>query len=252
MKQPALSLHQPRASLCVTRQPSERKPDRKMSDAEFDHLSGTPMPMVKTMETRSWPCPPKLIGERILIHATKRLPADGKVGDCNVYHLWSDRSVCYLESPGIAGQIMPLGAIVGSATIEACYPIVGEHDDIPSVPYVERTDQNRLQLISGFDVAAWSDISDQLPYGDYSTDGKPRYAWLLTDAAPTTERCPWCLGQVYRDEDGEHGCRVKAGETPISGGTWSAWVTCPVCEGAGHCDPIPAKGAQRIWNWGPA
>lgn len=74
------------------------------------------------------------------------------------------------------------------------------------------------------------DVSDQLPYGDFAPG---RYAWLLDDVKPTTERCPACWGEGAHPIGEERGC----------------W--CSVCDGDAACDPIPAKGRQRLWEWMP-
>jgi hypothetical protein len=80
------------------------------------------------------------------------------------------------------------------------------------------------------------DITDQLPMGDFS-DG--RWAWILKDAKPVTERCPWCWGSM---EDPDREEFVASDGTHVVRG-------CPVCVG-GSCDPIPAKGQLGLWNWG--
>lgn len=268
----AISPHQPWASLCVTRQPTkcsnagwyndchgtgrywydEDTPMAGQTSAGWRNCSCRPT-MVKRFETRSWPCPPKLIGSRILIHSTQRKPADAVIGDYRV-EPWYDnvqhRDDCECEYEGgicescargatshmtltLKEQLvshLPLGVIVGSAVIEACYPIV-DRWSAPSLDDVQRfvtAEPNVLMTVDRRRTPVWQTISDQLPYGDYSTSGKQRYAWLLTDAAPTTERCPWC----------------DRGVSPN--------FSCPVCDGAGRCDPIPARGAQRIWNWNPS
>lgn len=76
-------------------------------------------------------------------------------------------------------------------------------------------------------------IDDQRPYGDF-TPG--RYAWLLDDIKPTTERCPVCLAQP----DFRRSASVIAADG-----------SCAACGDTGKCDPIPAKGKQGIWNWNP-
>ena len=64
---------------------------------------------------------------------------------------------------------------------------------------------------------------DQRPFGDF-TPG--RYAWLLTDIKPTTQRCPACWG---------------GRRTPVGG--------CVLCGGDLRCAPVSAKGRQGLWNW---
>lgn len=223
----AISLHQPWASLCVTRQPCDACEGGTGYVAESCDER-----MVKRFETRSWPCPPKLIGSRVLIHATQREPERGEIGAFTVLH---SRDVMTGETewllwypPGDEPDPLPLGAIVGAATIEACYPIVHWSEDDEEQPACITVGHNDGRIYAKT-VGPWGalDISDQLPYGDCRPG---RYAWLLTDAAPVTERCPWCWGEHFEPD-----------LVPTEG--------CHLCYGAGRCDPIPAKGAQRIWNW---
>ena len=74
------------------------------------------------------------------------------------------------------------------------------------------------------------DISDQQPYGHWKPGG---WAWELTGPQLTTERCPWCLIHPAFDN----------GSPPAPA------RDCPVCGGAGRCDPISVKGRQGIWQW---
>lgn len=93
-------------------------------------------------------------------------------------------------------------------------------------------------------------VSDQLPFGDFAPG---RWAWILADAAPTTERCPACWGAIPRAVPGH--C------VDIDGAWWHAPgdcvlcdccdALCEVCRGAGRCAPIPARGRQRAWEWTP-
>lgn len=239
MTMPAISLHQPWCSLCVTRQPCDCDPTWLKGHREGDHARTHPM--VKRFETRSWPCPPALIeaGGRIIFHATAKAPPHGQ--DVGVFRVYGPSTLgdrvtparIYERLPGWGTRPeipipLPLGAIVGSGRITACYPITGAVKDPPE-HRVERI-VNDLFVRHGWSDAA--DISDQLPYGDF-TPG--RYAWLIEDAAPTTERCPWCWGKP--EMIWEKGYMIGS--------------KCRTCDGRGRCDPIPAKGHQRIWNWEP-
>lgn len=246
----AISLHQPWASLLVTRQPCISPSGR--------HSACTLHPMVKRIETRSWPCPPNLIGQPLIFHATKRRPPSfwmherddvchavnkhGRTVDPVVPLDQIDHFYDATESSEADGWFLyrwaggPLGAVVGSGVVEACLPIVAE-DDLDD-------DDSRQGVVRIYDEGACMpspggvrSISDQLPYGDF-TPG--RWAWLITDAAPTTELCPWCLGD---------GCDSPClGAHPDDGRPHNP---CPVCGRIGNCDPIPARGHQRIWNWQP-
>lgn len=74
------------------------------------------------------------------------------------------------------------------------------------------------------------EVSDQLPYGDFAPG---RFAWLLDDVEPTTERCPECWGEVAHPIEENRGC----------------W--CSTCGGDGACDPVPANGRHGLWEFEP-
>lgn len=181
---------------------------------------------VKKWETRSWPCPPSIIGQHVAFASTKRKPTAGSwVGDW-VPIIPPDRDGWVIrrydpDEPSRDASIdLPLGCVVGSGTITASVEISKVRDDGSWT--IKR--QNDGVPIPGI-------VLDQIPYGDFSPG---RYAWLIEDAAPTTERCPWCWGRGWTDhENGIHS------------------VPCPVCKCAGFCDPIPVTGRQGFWNWEP-
>ena len=180
---------------------------------------------IKTYETRSWPCPPSIIGQRIAIHAAKRKPEFAHVGEW-VVASHDDRAGMWRRDDPRSLVPLPLGCIVGTATITASLPIVSACVAASSYPadgiYVCTCGKHEgLWRDSEWEV----DLSDQLPYGDW-TPG--RYAWLIEDVVPTTERCPVCLG-----------CSAKPAQ----------WHPCSVCGYAGRCEPIPATGRQGWWNW---
>lgn len=247
----AVSLHQPWAELCVTRRPADNGmvrtdpthliPERYVMPGEW--------PMVKRVETRSWPCPLAVIGQRIAIHATKREPKHlSCVGEWSMHTSYYTGGLPQMRRLGsvVNGELrpdghelglvvdLPLGAIVGSAVIAASLPIVtlgtDDHDGEDRIfgggPQLWRTNIRGGPAI---------EISDQSPYGDF-TPG--RWAWIIEDAAPTTERCPWCWG---------NGCDPEVCVGPSC--TNPDHPPCPVCDAVGWRGPIPTRGHQRIWNW---
>lgn len=146
---------------------------------------------------------------------------------------------------------LPLGAVVASCVLADVVPIVKAHskdlgsDEWPLWPYA--ADHGWIQLgdewlnmkpmlhrpptVGQRDGWISTDITDQIPFGDYSTDEKQRYAWLLEDGKPTAGRCPWCWG---------------IGAEPATRNE------CRLCDGAGALDPITAKGRQGLWDWEPS
>ncbi len=65
---------------------------------------------IKLAETRDWPAPDALIGQRIAIHAGRRRPR---------FSEWSDE-----VSDAARGLPMPLGAVVATAVIEDCVQVI--------------------------------------------------------------------------------------------------------------------------------
>lgn len=173
--------------------------------------------------------------------------------------------------------LLPLGAVVASAVLTDCVPMVAECD-----LSAHRGGTNPLIAIANPDLhgslATWlsyvpnavspgryidkdrsESLRSQLPFGDF-TPG--RWALLLDDIAPTTDRCPWCWGNsvIQTAAIGEQvvscpSCGVDRwhGYGPCSTcGAAGTASECPACHGAGRCDPIPARGQQAVpWEWTP-
>ncbi len=209
---------------------------------------------VKTIETRSWPAPAGLVGERIAIHAGidtswfASPPFQTQIGRW-YYNVLADGSIESWSLDDRRYRPVPLGCVVGSAVLRACVPMVYDDgcnflswmtDEMretgclaidPAAPS-EGTPLHELTWWQPDDevgVSMWSEaVGDQLPFGVFEPG---RWAWMLDDAAPTTDRCPMCWGR---------------GHAPTADGL--GMIDC-CCDGAGLCDPIPARGRQRVWNW---
>lgn len=228
---------------------------------------------VKQIETRSWRAPASLIGQHFAIHAGTSLAGmDALDGDCEGmteagwrygYIGSYQASYCYRSSDeGHRGETwmvkddasdpapdydgpLPLGAIVATARLVDCVPITAP-GHLPLDPPDGWASHVSINPVTGHLRGYWTghtqplwaveDLSDQLPYGDFTPR---RWAWLLDDVKPTTERCPACMGSGKRQ--------------PFPGGS-----ACPRCRdwpgqstGVGTCPPIPAKGRQGLWTWAP-
>lgn len=218
---------------------------------------------IKTIETRSWPT--KYRG-RLLIHAATRPIRDtpverGRIGDSEYSVRLVGRYGAVIEGPGIrpwdltagigrqGGVPMPLGAVVATAMLHAICPMVdvltGEgpagQDWYSHALYITRHADPELAIVDRWadlnDPRREVDVSDQVPFGEF-TPG--RWAWLLSDVKPTTERCPRCWGPGATHPDG-----------------WDGLRECRTCDGRGHCDPVPMRGRQGLWtpseeDWAPA
>jgi len=139
---------------------------------------------VKTIETRSWRTNYR---GRLAIHAGKSLTyIDGDAfGDWYIDTDNSDRARlhhCRIMSGPDSGHILPLGAVVATANLVACVPMVGRCSDL--VPHVCRSGSGLLRhtaLAAPESGETEWDITDQLPYGDYAPG---RWAWILGDIEP--------------------------------------------------------------------
>lgn len=188
---------------------------------------------IKQVETRSWSTKHR---GRIAIHAGLR---DGfMAGQYGRGHSSDSNALWRLKNPfdlregedgfDVIGTA-PLGVIVATAELVDCVRV----DELAAVgPATGWSRRSSLSL----DLYAVGD--DQIPLGDFEAN-VGRWAWLLGDIKPTTERCPFCWGQgtphsplsVEAERIGDRTCRV--------------------CGGDAKCDPIPAKGKQGLWEWAP-
>lgn len=235
----------------------------------------------KTIETRSWSTTYR---GPLLIHAAARKPDvemledgyAGEIGDVDArWFQWCqseddprpdewwlyDCTSADVETPTPGAMWnMPLGAVVASCQLIDCVPIVdglgGVDDPLPRVCNCIEWDKG-LRLMRPFEYPS-EDVSAQLPFGDFSPG---RWAWLLDDVKPTTERCPRCWGRpkrpdvrieggsrscwhcnrtltfnMMRDDGGDCDCREARAES------------CPTCLRASVCEPVPMGGKQGLWT----
>jgi activating signal cointegrator 1 len=219
---------------------------------------------VKRIETRSWATSYR---GPIAIHAGAGPPwgvgvigewlaqtAARERGRTAPWRLYNVKSIGPDDPPS---HPLPLGAVVATATLADVVPI-------KAAGLTTRADADATRVtgavVADFEGAAYyrpgvepgelsRDVSDQLPYGDF-TPG--RFAWLLEDVKPTTERCPACWGAGGFKADTTSLYGIPGGED------WSH--PCDLCnphpnaappgDGFG-CDPVPAKGRQGLWEWAP-
>lgn len=111
------------------------------------------------------------------------------------------------------------GCIVASATVEWVRITDRRYmpDHGPRVTINPAT--GTLRYVGSALSGIFDDITDQLPWGDF-TPG--RWAGILTDVKPTTERCPVCWG-------------LKGAWGPMG----DVWYPCQPCADHGTCPPIP-------------
>lgn len=117
----------------------------------------------KKVETRHWPAPAYLIGQRVAIHATKTKRELWIVGTQPFHRRLRDaRDAGTLVF--IDGEL-PLGAIVATAVVDATVPM-----DLAYVRRMAREDP------------------DEQAFGHYA---EGRWAWLLRDVQPLAEPVPF-------------------------------------------------------------
>lgn len=216
------------------------------------------MTAVKTIFTTKRPAPEELIGQRVIIHAGKREPGQcERVGGWTTYradyHRNDPRRIPVRMVHDLAGRVtLPLGAVVGSATLAGCYPMVTNRAGHVEGDFLafDHGGKDHLTLVQRDRAPEriWTDVSDQRPYDNF-TPG--RFAWLFEDAQPCEKRCPVCGGSgrtahmftvdVFLHGVEDHPC-VLCGEGRRA-------HDCAVCNGCGTCSPIPAKGHSGVWQW---
>lgn len=140
---------------------------------------------VKHIETRSWRAPQSLIGQTIAIHAGKHKADPDEIG------MGPWRPLLDPTRPGMLRSDvapLPLGAVVATATLADCVPMVGldgSRDaliaDIQAQHLWISDSALKLWQPERPEPPRWVDISNQRPYGDFQPG---RWAWMLTDITP--------------------------------------------------------------------
>lgn len=135
---------------------------------------------------------------------------------------------------------LPLGVIVATGTLVDCAPIGGPTDfstGLVEAPpaFADRAVVVHHPALGPFDESLVlddpgkgpCDISDQLPYGDFSPG---RWALLLDDVQPVEARCPACWGSY----------------------PYPTRKLCCLCHGKLRVAPVPARGGPGdLWDWEP-
>jgi hypothetical protein len=164
MSMPVLTLHQPWASLIATG--------------------------VKTIETRGHRTN---VRGRIAIHAAARPVDRGWVGGWLVDRTRSDGGWMRRSTLDPSFRL-PLGAIVATAELTDCVPMVDEHPQWDGQAYLH-VGVDLTLVVPWCGKARRGDIvSSQRPYGDFRPG---RWAWLLADVEPLAEPVPFKGGQGW-------------------------------------------------------
>lgn len=181
-------------------------------------------------------------GGRIMVVANAKRPTNPTlIGEYGSGHLVVHDDEGYLLHNMASNEMLDLhpGHVVGSVTVTDAVPI----RSVDTFPEGADLDFDHLftcttesggtslwtHVVSdgGRRLDRWA-INDQLPWGLWEPG---RWAWQLAQPLTTNEMCPVCEGRV----------------TVMSGGTeLNVSPPCPVCHGAGRCDPIPVRGHQGL------
>ena len=196
---PALSLWQPWASLVATRPWS---PDAGWADRP-----------AKWIETRSWRAPSWLVGQRFAIAAAARIPTLGSVGEWTVvreHRPYHGHGFVMYRSTTAPGDLfhseqtvaLPLGAVLLTAVLDACVPMVEAGPATPEEAELTRGSGAVVLAADGGSAAYYRpgiesdevsvDVSDQLPLGDFAPG---RFGWVLGEVEVLDEPDPFSGGQ---------------------------------------------------------
>lgn len=143
---PAISLHQPYASLIAAR--------------------------LKIHETRSWPAPERLLGQRIAIHAAKRFPDTVEMGP-------GLRAVCNATFGTRWRELLPRGAFVCTAVLTG----QGPTELVTPIGVVDR-------YADDWTPGRWAWLLTQVERFDVPIPANGRQRWWYVDAAelPTNQQ----------------------------------------------------------------
>jgi len=197
---------------------------------------------VKTVETR-----PRRTAYRgrIAIHAGLRFhePFEEAMQACMAAGLSGFESIVLSAARAAPPLGPPRGAVVASARLFDCVPVenlINEPTCQPAEPWG-----------AGHYIV---DLDRERPLGDHSPG---RWALLLDDIKPTTERCPACWGKRDARVIGRALATCPSCGRDRWHGTGSCecgapGTACNLCLGESHCEPRLARGQQAVpWEWTP-
>jgi hypothetical protein len=157
---------------------------------------------VKSIETRSWAAPRSLIGQRIAIHAAKtskpwreldapslmveRETIQAVLGALGVMNedgsSWPSPFITE-DAIEVGDVVLPLGAVVGTAVLADCVPIVDQHTTGTHLLVTDSV----MMIYDATDPARNVGLADQEPYGHFAPG---RWAWVLVDVDAFAEPVP--------------------------------------------------------------
>lgn len=152
------------------------------------------------------------------------------------------------------GILLPLSSVVGSALIQEVLPVNPDHKP-PCVDFYNHGFRRRGEAGDGRYLVHYqgeslvegrTDITDQLPFWP-SSAAPGGWVLVLTDPAPTTDRCPECWCVPMSDQYGRW-CLHRGVRSAHS---WEPGESCPPdrpscprCDGAGSLSPYQREGER--------
>ena len=124
---------------------------------------------IKTVETRSWPAPERLLGRIIAVHAGRRLVR--RPGECIERELRARLGEDWIRAMP-AGAVLATGTLAGMARVEYVDPMTGHavHDIDTEMGCAVRTGRTLID-----------------PWGDFNAG---RWLWFLDDMEALPEPVP--------------------------------------------------------------
>lgn len=132
----------------------------------------------KRVETRSWQPPAALIGERIAIHAAKR------IDECVLEPPFSD----LIRDPA---RDAPVGVLLGSVLLEGAWQLERSGDVMLVTHEYHRTNPHESKATPVYDDVG---IAAELVFGDFTIG---RWAWGLSEVRKLNEPVPFSGGQRF-------------------------------------------------------
>jgi hypothetical protein len=136
---------------------------------------------VKTIETRSWSTRHR---GPLAVHAGLTKIAGTDPGMADVY-----RPLLQPERAGMLRRPLALGAVVATAVLADCVPMLVLGDDGDHhAPHLCLDSDGEAMLLLDHGERDWeNNAGDQLPFGDFAPG---RWAWVLTDVQPFVTPIP--------------------------------------------------------------
>ena len=182
------------------------------------------------------PPPEELVGQRLIVVATATDPGPVEGWTVITDFLFTTdviRQQAREDAPHGRDVDLHPGCIVGAVTLAERVPVTDGMEGIRHSPHVFDWGPSRAEPLVFCDGSIGADISDQLPWADWSPG---RWAWRFENPKPMTQECPVCGG---------------TGSVPVTGNGYDGFDQCPECSSHGTCPPIPYSAPEGLSVFDP-